>query len=323
MKAVVYDAPGPPGVLRYESVPDPEPGPNDALIRVEAISVEGGDVMRRALLPPPYPGHVAGYACAGTVIAVGTDVERVSVGDRVATFGNDGSNAELRAVPERWCWKIPDALDSVTAACIPVAFGTAHDVLFEFGELKSGETVLIHAGASGVGTAAIQLAVRAGARVLTTASSSDKLERLQELGIVGGIDYTAVDYVDEVLKMTDGRGADLIMEAIGGPNLQKTLGCLAYRGRCVSSGLAGRHGFALDVDFGPIRMKNQRLIGCFLGAELTLSDRPIRVIAERMDEVARGQLQVIVAATYPLSAVAEAHAFIDSRAAVGRVVLIP
>ncbi len=123
---------------------------------------------------------------------------------------------------------------------MPVPFGTADDCLFEFGRLQAGETVLIHAGASGVGIAAIQLAKRAGARVLATASSDARLDRLGELGLDHGINYTSVDFVEEVRRLTDGRGADVIVDSIGGSTLQKSLHCLAYRGRCMTFGDAGR-----------------------------------------------------------------------------------
>jgi NADPH2:quinone reductase len=169
MKAAVYYETGGPDVFRYEDVADPEPGQGDLLVAVEAISIEGGDTLNRrggelARLP-----HVVGYQCAGTVRTAGSDVKGFAPGDRVVTVGLDGSHAELRAVPAAFAWKIPDGLSVEEAACVPVPWGTADDCLFAFGHLVAGETVLIHAGGSGVGLAAIQLAKRAGARVFATA----------------------------------------------------------------------------------------------------------------------------------------------------------
>ena len=166
MKAAVYDRPGGPEVFRYQEVPDPDLTADGVLIRVEAISVEGGDTLHRARSEVTSPPQIVGYQAAGTVLAVGDQVTALREGDRVVTVGTDGSHAELRAVPERFCWAIPDGLSTDEAACVPVAFGTADDALFEFGRLRSGETALVHAGAGGVGIAAIQLAKRAGATVL-------------------------------------------------------------------------------------------------------------------------------------------------------------
>jgi NADPH:quinone reductase len=171
MKAAVYYETGPPDVLRYEDVPDPVPGPGDVLVEVEAISIEGGDTLNRAGGEMAARPHIVGYQCAGTIREVGRDVTDRTVGQRVVCTNLFGSHAELMAVPPIITWVVPDTLDVLEAACVPVPFGTADDCLFEFGHLQSGETVLIQAGASGVGIAAIQLAKRAAATVLATASS--------------------------------------------------------------------------------------------------------------------------------------------------------
>ena len=322
MKAAVYDRPGGPEVFRYEDVPDPEPTPDGVLIGVEAISVEGGDTLHRSRGEVTSPAHIVGYQAAGSVLAVGDEVTALGEGDRVVTVGIDGSHAELRAVPERFCWAIPDGLSTDDAACVPVAFGTADDALFEFGRLRSGETTLVHAGAGGVGIAAIQLAKRAGATVLATASQDDKLERLTELGLDHGINYRTSDFVEEVRRLTDGRGADVILEPVGGENLQKSLRVLAYRGRCISFGDTGRqHGTAIDVSM--LRPNNQTLSGYFLGAELFLGDRAHRMIARLLDDVAARRLRVVIDRTFALSEAVAAHEYIESRAAFGRVLLKP
>ncbi|HEY5023823.1 MAG TPA: zinc-binding alcohol dehydrogenase family protein [Acidimicrobiales bacterium] len=322
MKAAVYYETGGPEVFRYEEVPDPVPGAQELLVRVEAISVEGGDTLARAQGELGAVPHIVGYQCAGTVVGTGTEVEGFSVGDSVVTLGLDGSHAELRAAATPFCWLVPPGLSTEEAACVPVPFGTADDCLFEFGRLQAGETVLVHAGGSGVGIAAIQLASRAGARVLATASSDEKLARLVELGLDHGINYAATDFVDEVRKLTEGRGADVIVDSVGGPTLQGSLRCLAYRGRCVTVGDAGRSaGEPLDVS--TLRPNNQSLTGVFLGAEVFLSPRPHAMIARHLDEIAAGTLRVVIDRRFPLSDAEEAHAYIESRKSFGRVLLVP
>ncbi len=322
MKAAVYDETGGPEVLRYEEVPDPVVGAQDLLVAVEAISIEGGDTLARAMGELGSTPHIVGYQCAGTVVATGDDVEGFSVGDRVVTVGLDGSHAALRAAPTPFCWSVPPGLSIEEAACVPVPFGTADDCLFEFGRLAAGESVLVHAGGSGVGIAAIQLARRAGARVLATASSDEKLSRLVPLGLDEGINYATTDFVDEVRRLTEGRGVDVVVDSVGGPTLQGSLRCLAYRGRCVTVGDAGRHA-AEHLDVSTLRPNNQSLIGYFLGAELFLSPRPHAMIARHLAEIDQGTLKVVIDRRFPLSEAAQAHAYIESRRAFGRVLLIP
>jgi NADPH2:quinone reductase len=322
MKAAVYYETGGPEVLRYEEVADPVTGSQDLLVQVEAISIEGGDTLARAMGELGSVPHIVGYQCAGTVVAIGADVDGFSVGDRVVTVGLDGSHAELRAVPVQFCWSVPGELSIDEAACVPVPFGTADDCLFEFGRLQAGETALVHAGGSGVGIAAVQLASRAGARVLATASTDEKLSRLVPLGLDEGINYATTDFVDEVRRLTDGRGADVIVDSVGGQTLQGSLRCLAYRGRCVTVGDAGRNaGEPLDVS--TLRPNNQSLTGYFLGAEVFLSPRPHAMIARHLTDIAEGRLKVIIDRRFPLSEAAAAHAFIESRQAFGRVLLVP
>lgn len=322
MKAAVYYQPGGPEVFRYEDVPDPELTPDGLLVRVEAISVEGGDTLHRAAGELAATPHVVGYQAAGIVLAVGDQVSGFAAGERVVTVGTDGSHAELRVAGQRFCWKIPAGLATDTAACVPIAFGTAGDALFEFGRLQPGETVLVQAGASGVGIAAIQLAHRAGARVLATASSAAKLARLAGLGLDHGIDYTQADFPAEVRRLTGGRGADVIVDTVGGQTLQGSLRCLAYRGRCVSVGDAGRErGTALDIS--ALRPNNQALTGYFLGAELFFGDRAHQAIGRHLADIAAGELRVVIDRSFPLSQAAAAHAYLESRQAFGRVLLVP
>jgi NADPH2:quinone reductase len=320
MKAAVYYKNGNPDVFRYEDVPDPVCHPKGVLIRVEAVSIEGGDTLNRWRGPLPTTPHVVGYQAAGEIIEVGSEVTDLRPGQKVTTVFNAGSHAAMRALPARNAWPIPPGFDVRLAAAIPVPFGTADDCLFEFGRLKAGETVLVQAGASGVGVAAIQLAKRAGATVLATASSDERLERLKPLGLDHGINYRTSDVVKSVMKFTEKRGVDLVVDPVGGPTLQGSLLSLAYRGRVSMVGAAGRE--AMTIDVSSLMAGNRSLTGVFLGAEIA-TDRAHNMIQRLIEEAARGEFKVVIDRTFPLSEAAAAHAYIESRLAVGRVLLIP
>jgi NADPH2:quinone reductase len=320
MKAAVYYETGPPDVFHYEDVPDPTSFPGGVVVDVEAISIEGGDTLNRAGGEMTATPHIVGYQCAGRIREVGEGVEDRRVGQRVVATMLSGSHAEMVAVPAMLTWPVPEGADIVAVACVPIAFGTADDCLFEFGRLRSGETVLIQAGAGGVGLAAIQLAKRAGATVLATASSDERLERLMRFGLDHGINYSRSAWVDAVRSATSGRGVDLVVDSVGGSVLEGSIQCLAYRGRCITVGNAGRDTRALDVSL--LALGNQSLTGVFLGAEI-VNERTRAMIGRHVDDVAAGRLQVVVDRTYPLADAASAHAYIEGRQAVGRVVLTP
>ena len=320
MKAAVYYENGDPSVLKYEDVPDPVCHPGGVVIRVEAVSIEGGDTLNRWRGPLVTHPHIVGSQAAGTIIEVGEQVTHLKVGQRVATSSAFGSHAELRSVPARVCWTIPDGFDVKLAAPIPVTFGTADDCLFEFGRLKAGETVLVQAGASGVGLAAIQLAKRAGATVLATASSDERLERLKAYGLDHGINYRTENVVEAVQRLTNGSGVNLVVDPVGGATLPSSLGALGYRGRISLVGNAGRE--PMTVDVSSLMGGNRSLSGVFLGAEIG-TDRVHDNIQRLIDEAAKGAFQVVIDRTFPLSEAAAAHAYIESRQAVGRVLLIP
>src|ERR1700678_854860 len=316
MKAAVYYQNGGPEVLKYEDVPDPECHPKGVVIRVEAVSIEGGDTLNRwhgALFSKP---HVVGYQAGGEIVQVGSEVTDLKVGQKVTTVNAMGSHAALRSVPARNAWPVPKGFDIKLAAAIPVPFGTADDCLFEFGRLKAGETVLVQAGGSGVGVAAIQLAKRAGAAVIATASSDERLERLKPLGLDHGINYRTENVVQSVMRLTDNKGANLVVDSVGGTTLQGSILSLAYRGRVSMVGAAGRE--PMQVDVSTMMGGNRSLSGVFLGAEIA-TDRVYNNIQRLIDEAARGEIQVVIDRTFPLSNAAEAHAYIESRQAVGRV----
>src|SRR5438445_105795 len=320
MKAAVYYETGAPEVFRYEEVPDPVCQPGGVLIDVKAISIEGGDVLNRAGGEMPSRPHIVGYQCAGVIREVGSQVTDRSAGQRVVCVMPFGSHAAMVAVAGQQTFPVPDDLDLERAACIPVAYGTADDCLFEFGHLKAGESVLIQAGAGGVGLAAIQLAKRAGATVLATASSDERLERLRPFGLDHGINYSRPDWVGAVRAATSGRGVDLVVDSVGGSVLAGSVQCLAYRGRAITVGSAGRDPKPFDVS--GLAMGNHSLTGVFLGAEIA-NERARAMIGRHVEDVAAGRLKVVVDRTYPLAEAAAAHAYLESRQAVGRVVLLP
>jgi len=322
MKAAVIYENGGPEVLRYEEVPDPECPDGCVLIEVEAISIEGGDLLARAGSLPPSVPHIVGYLAAGTVVEVGAGVEDRAVGDRLVALSMAGSHASVRAVPAIATWPIPSGLDAAPAACVPVAFGTAQECLFTAGNLEGGQTALIHAGAGGVGMAAVQLAKRAGATVISTASSDQKLERLKEFGLDHGINYATESFVERTRELTDGRGAGLVLDSIGGQNLVDSIGALAYRGTLVSVGVAGRAGSSIEAQ--NLWAQNNALRGVFLGgAMMTEYPRVHEMIADLFERVASGELHVEIDRTFPLSEAAAAHAYVESRQAFGRIVLTP
>ena len=320
MKAAVYYENGTPEVFKYEEVPDPVCHPKGVVIRVEAVSIEGGDTLNRWRGPLLAKPHIVGYQAGGEIVEVGSEVDHLRIGQKVTTVFNSGSHAALRAVPARNAWPVPAGFDIKLASAIPVPFGTADDCLFEFGHLKAGETVLVQAGASGVGVAAIQLAKRAGATVIATASSDERLERLKPLGADHGINYRREDVAKSVMKLTNKKGVDLVVDPVGGATLQSSIMSLAYRGRISMVGAAGRE--AMTVDVSSLMAGNRSLTGVFLGAEIA-TDRAHNMIQRLVEEAARGEFKVVIDRTFPLSQAAAAHAYIESRQAVGRVLLIP
>jgi NADPH2:quinone reductase len=320
MKAAVYYQNGGPEVLRYETVPDPECSPKGIVIRVEAVSIEGGDTVNRWRGVLPRVPHIVGYQAAGEIVEVGAEVKHLRVGQRVVTTGAHGSHAELRAAAAATTWVIPEGMDVKLASTAPIPFGTADNCLLEYGRLQAGETVLVQAGASGVGIAAIQIAKRAGARVIATASSDERLARIAGFGVDVGINYRRDDLVQAVMAATDKRGVDVVLDGVGGDTLQKSIQVLAFKGRCTCIGFSGREGARIDA--GPLMAANRSLIGLGLAYEMA-TDRVRGAVQAYLDDLAAGRLQMPIDRCFALSEAANAHAYIESRQAVGRVLLIP
>jgi NADPH2:quinone reductase len=322
MKAAVYYDTGTPDVFRYEDVPDPVCRPGGILVDVKAISIEGGDVLNRAGGDMPSRPHIVGYQCAGVIREVGANVSDRSVGQPVVAVMPFGSHASLVAVAAMQTWPVLEGMDHQAAACVPIPFGTADECLFELGHLNAGETVLVQAGAGGVGLAAIQLAKRAGATVLATASSDGKLERLKEFGLDHGINYRADDFVARAQDITGGRGVDVVIETVG-TTLRGSVECTGYRGRVIQVGNAGREQDT-RLDIGALSVKNRSLTAMSFANSLMFEPQRGRpMIDGHIRDVASGSLRVVIDRTYPLSEATAAHAYIESRQAFGRVLLIP
>lgn len=322
MKASVYYETGGPEVLRYEEVADPILRKGGVLIDVAAIGIQGGDTLNRrggAMATTP---HIVGYQASGIVRELDEGVTQFAIGQPVVATMAFGSHASVVSVPATSVWAVPEGMSMETAAGIPIEFGTADDCLFEFGHLQAGQTVLIQAGASGVGLAGIQLAKAAGAIVIATASSDERLDRLKDFGLDHGINYATKNTATEVMALTNNRGVDLVVDSVGGPTLEASIASLAYRGRLSWVGNAGRDANPPAVN--GLMGKNASMNGVFLGAEMAMNpQRTHPLIAGLMQRVANGELTVQIDKTFPLSDAAGAHEYIESRKAFGRVLLIP
>lgn len=323
MKAVVAPEPGGPEALRLEDRPEPVPGPGDLLVAVHAAGVNRADTQQRRGAYPPPPGvtDVLGLELAGEVVATGDDVREWRPGDAVCGIVAGGAYAEYATIPAGSALPLPDGLDLIQSAAIPEAFATAFDNVLQRGRLARGETLLVHGGSSGVGTAAVQLAVRAGARVLVTASSEAKLQACRDLGADAGIDYTTTDFVAAVHDLTDGEGVDVILDVIGGPYLERNLRALAVEGRLVVIGLMG--GGKVEFHMGLLMPRRLTVTAS------TLRARPDHLKAALADALRAevwpgfgdGSLRPVIDRVYPLEQVADAHARMESSAHIGKLLL--
>ena len=318
MKAAVYTQLGDPSVLHLAEVPDPVPADNELLIRVEAISIEGGDLIWRKTVLQTAP-DILGYAAAGEILKVGSAVEGFSVGQKVATFNYKGSHAELRAVPAATSFIIPDGLDVKVAAAIPVGPGTSVFAL-HLGGLKKGETVLITGAAGGVGLGTVQLAAKAGARVIGTGTSRESLERLREYGLTDAIVIGDRPASEQIRDLLGGNEVDLLIDNVGGTALVDGLAVLKEGGRAVLVGVFG--GLSQPIDAGQLLFHRHTVVGCMLGG--VMGDPPVRaLIDDLLKQALAGELEVPIDATFPLSEAAAAHRRAEQRGRIGRVIMIP
>ncbi|MBP1853250.1 quinone oxidoreductase family protein [Rhizobium halophytocola] len=320
MKAAVYDTFGPPEVLRYETVDDPVCQPDGVVIRVEAIAVEGGDLFARNTISPPSSDHVGGYAAAGAIIQLGSNVHDWSVGDRVATIAVGGSHAELRAVPARTCFRVPDGLDMARAAAVPVPFLTAHHALFRVIRLRPEDTLVVQGAAGSVGLAAIQLAAGKGSTVLAIQSGTKRMDYLRALGATDVMDRHAQDTAEFVRQSTEGRMASVVLETVGGATLDTSIAVTRPFGQILLIGNASQA--AMRPDLWPAMTNNISLLGVSLRASFaapsTRGD-----IEDMLRQVERGKLAVALDRTFSLQEAAAAHRYIEENSVLGRVILRP
>ena len=324
MKAVLVSEPGGPEKLQLVDVPDPSPGLAEIEIEIHAAALNRADLLQRRGLYPPPPGttNILGLECAGRVSALGPGTsDQLRVGERVMVLLAGGGYAERVVVPEGLAMKIPDSLDFEQAAAIPEAFLTAREALFAVGGLKATESVLIHAAAGGVGSAAVQLAHSLGARVFATAGGAEKCDWVRALGAEVAIDYKRRDFAEVIRSETAGRGVDVILDFIGAAYAERHAACLAHGGRQVLIGVLG--GAQASVDFGRLLQKRQSLLGMVMRSrsmqekiELTRA-----FVRTTLPLFADGRLKPLVDRVFPLSLVAQAHARMESNENFGKIVL--
>jgi NADPH2:quinone reductase len=324
MRAVQLEKHGGPEVLKLGEAPRPEPGPGQVLIRIAATSVNRADLQQRSgnYAPPPGESEILGLECAGVIEALGEGVADWRVGERVMTLLGGGGYADYAAAPAGTLMPVPENLDLVRAAAIAEVWITAFLNVFREAGLRPGETLLLHGGGSGVGTAAIQLAKALGpSPVLVTVGSPEKAEACLGLGADHAILYKSENFAERVLELTGKRGADVILDHIGAAYLEPNLACLALYGRLVIIGLLG--GAKAELNIGRLMVKRQRIIGSVLRA------RPIeekaRITAAFREAVlprfASGELKPVIHAVLPLAEVRSAQEQMAANANVGKIVL--
>lgn len=322
MKAIRIHEIGDPEVMQLEEIETPAPKAGEVLIKVAAAGVNYADLAQRAgaYLTPTRTPMTPGLEIAGTVVALGEGVNSVAEGTRVAAFC-DGGYAEYAISQASMVIPIPPALDFTHAAAFPLQGITAYQLLQESAHIQSGESVLVHAAAGGVGTLAVQLAKLMGAgTVIGTASNTEKLDLVRRLGADAAINYTQDDWVDQVKNVTGGNGADIILEMVGGTISEQSLHCLAPFGRMVVYGVASGQ---ISQFSGPQLMyKNQAIIGYWLVGQISRPDRIRMAIMSLMQYLLSDQLEIIVGQTFPLEQAVEAHKAIAARRTTGKVVLL-
>ncbi|MDQ3324870.1 MAG: NAD(P)H-quinone oxidoreductase [Actinomycetota bacterium] len=323
MRAVTCPEPGGPEVLATADVPDPVIGPGEVLIRVRAAGVNRADVMQRmGQYPPPLgASELIGLECAGVVEQVGDGIDGWQIGDQACALLAGGGYAELVAVPAGQLLPVPSGVDLVDAAALPEVACTVWSNIFMLAGLQPGEVLLVHGGASGIGTMAIQLAVAAGARVAVTAGSPARLERCADLGADILIDYKQQDFVEEVRRATDGRGADVVLDMLGASYLQRNVDVLATSGRLVIIGLQG--GAAGELDLATLLGKRAAVLATTLRARPAAEKAAIVAAVQEhvWPLVESGTVRPVVHARIDLDEVAEAHRLLDSGEVVGKVLL--
>ncbi|HSL23173.1 MAG TPA: NAD(P)H-quinone oxidoreductase [Vicinamibacterales bacterium] len=323
MKCIAISHPGGPEVLRLVERPDPVPAHGEVLVRVRAAGVNRPDAMQRLGKYPPPAGttDIPGLEIAGTV-ASAPGGSRWKAGDEVCALVAGGGYAELCVAPEPQCLPIPGGLSMTEAAAVPETFFTVWSNVFERGRLGRGETLLVHGGTSGIGTTAIQLARSFGARAIATAGSDEKCAACVRIGAEGAINYRTEDFVERVRELTSGRGADVILDIVGGEYFGRNIEALALEGRLVLIGLMG--GARAEVNLVPVLQRRLTITGSTLRARrVEEKGRLAREVEQHVwPLLASGAVKPVVHATFPLEAAAEAHRLLESSAHVGKLVLV-
>jgi NADPH:quinone reductase len=324
MRAVVLDGFGGPEVMRLDQVPRPRPGPGQVLIRVAATSVNRADLQQRAGNYPPPPGEsgILGLEVAGVIEELDADVGDWRRGDRVMTLVGGGGYAEYAVAPASTLMPVPAGMDFVQAAAISEVWLTAFLNVFREAGLRRGETLLVHGGASGVGTAAIQLAKALGpSPVIVTVGSEDKAAACRALGADRAILYKTEDFARRVLEITEKRGADVILDHIGGSYLEPNLACLALYGRLVIIGLLG--GPKAELNIGRLMVKRQRIVGSVVRARPVEEEAKItQAFREQvLGRFATGELKPVIHEVLPLEQARRAHELMAANANTGKLVL--
>ncbi|MBJ7358106.1 NAD(P)H-quinone oxidoreductase [Nocardioides sp.] len=323
MRAVVAQEAGGPEVLTIVERPDPEPGPGEVLLDVAAAGLNRADLLQRQGFYPPPPGasDVLGMECSGTVAAVGEGVTGWAVGDHGCALLSAGAYATRVALPAGQLMPVPAGVDLVTAAALPEVACTVWSNVFMVAGLRRDETLLVHGGAGGIGTFAIQLGAALGARVLTTAGSPEKRELCRELGAEVAIDYRDEDFVEVVKERTGGRGADVILDNMGASYLARNVTALADKGRLVIIGMQG--GTKAELDINALLRKRGAIIATALRSRPAEDKAAIcaSVVEHVWPLVADGSVRPMVHATLPLDRAGEAHALMESGEHSGKILL--
>jgi putative PIG3 family NAD(P)H quinone oxidoreductase len=323
MRAVVVTEPGGPDVLKVAEVPDPVAGPGEVLIEIVAAGVNRADLMQRQGLYPPPPGAppYPGLECSGRIAALGDGTTGWDIGDEVCALLGGGGYAEQVAVPAGQLLPLPGGVTLADAAGLPEVACTVHANVFQQAGLQPGETLLVHGGASGIGTMAIQLARARGARVACTAGTPAKLERCRELGADLAIDYTDGDFVDAVRGFTGGNGADVILDIIGAAYLERNVAALATGGRLAVIGLQG--GSRAELDLGLLLMKRARVQASTLRARPPAEKAAVvSAVGENVwPLISAGWVRPVIDQVLPLAEAPEAHRLIEAGAHVGKILL--
>jgi NADPH2:quinone reductase len=323
MTAIHCDGFGGPEVLRAHDMAVPAPGPGEMLVAVAAAGVNRPDVLQRQgnYTPPPGASAIPGLEIAGTVVALGAGATRFAIGDPVCALLAGGGYAAYVAVPEPQCLPVPKGLSMVEAAAVPETFFTVWFNVFERGGLRAGESILIHGGASGIGTTAIALAHALGARVFATASGAEKRRACEALGAERCVDYTTEDFVAVVREATNGAGVDVILDIVGGEYVARNLDLLGMDGRLIQIGMLG--GPNATIALGPILRKRLSLTGSMMRSR-TVEEKG-RVADSLFEHVwpllESGRVKPLIDRTFPLADAAGAHRRMEASTHIGKIVL--